>query len=234
MAEKSKQNAPAKGKSKGEGSAPAGKGAKKAAPASEAKGDKDKKESTPLPADYFPQLFTVYRNEIVPGLLKRFKYGNKMQVPRLAKIVINMGVGDAVDDQKYLDAAVGDMEIITGQKPIITRAKKSISNFKLRENMAIGFMVTLRRWRMYEFLERFISIAVPRIRDFRGLPDKAFDGFGNYSIGVKEQIIFPEINYDKVTKIRGMDITFVTTAKSDEEAYELLAGFGMPFRRKQN
>ncbi len=143
-----------------------------------------------------------------------------------------MGVGDAVDDQKYLDAAVSDMEIITGQKPIVTRAKKSISNFKLRQNMAIGCMVTLRRWRMYEFLERFISIAVPRIRDFRGLPEKAFDGFGNYSIGVKEQIIFPEINYDKVTKIRGMNITFVTTAKSDEEAYELLAGFGMPFRRK--
>ncbi|MCL4705143.1 50S ribosomal protein L5 [bacterium] len=174
----------------------------------------------------------MYRNEIVPGLIKRFNYRNKMQVPRLAKIIINMGVGDAVDDQKYLDAAATDMEIITGQKPIITRAKKSISNFKLRENMPIGCMVTLRRWRMYEFLERFISIAVPRIRDFRGLPDKAFDGFGNYTIGVKEQIIFPEINYDKVTKIRGMNITFVTTAKSDEEAFELLAGFGMPFRRK--
>lgn len=226
MAEKSKENAQ-KGKSKSAGSAPAG---KKAAPASEAKVEKDKKEA--LPADYLPQLFAMYRNEIVPGLVKRFNYRNKMQVPRLAKIIINMGVGDAVDDQKYLDAAAADMEIITGQKPIITRAKKSISNFKLRENMPIGCMVTLRRWRMYEFLERFISIAVPRIRDFRGLPDKAFDGFGNYTIGVKEQIIFPEINYDKVTKIRGMNITFVTTAKSDEEAFELLAGFGMPFRRK--
>lgn len=229
MAEKSKENAQ-KGKPKGAGPAQAGKGGKKAAPASEAKAERDKKEV--LPADYLPQLFTMYRNEIVPGLIKRFNYGNKMQVPRLAKIIINMGVGDAVDDQKYLDAATADIEIITGQKPIITRAKKSISNFKLRENMPIGCMVTLRRWRMYEFLERFISIAVPRIRDFRGLPEKAFDGFGNYTIGVKEQIIFPEINYDKVTKIRGMNITFVTTAKSDEEAFELLAGFGMPFRRK--
>ncbi len=231
MAEKSKENAQQKGKPKSAGLAQAGKGGKKAAPASgETKVDKDKKEA--LPADYLPQLLATYRNEIVPSLIKRFNYGNKMQVPRLAKIIINMGVGDAVDDQKYLDAATADMEIITGQKPIITRAKKSISNFKLRENMPIGCMVTLRRWRMYEFLERFISIAVPRIRDFRGLPEKAFDGFGNYTIGVKEQIIFPEINYDKVTKIRGMNITFVTTAKSDEEAFELLAGFGMPFRRK--
>ncbi len=222
MAEKSKTSAPAKGKAKGEGAAKAA--------AAESKGGKQAPEK--LPSDYVPGLLQVYRKEIVPALQKRFNYANPMQVPRLAKITINMGVGDAVDDQKYLDAAVSDMEIITGQKPVVTRAKKSISNFKLRQNMAIGCMVTLRRWRMYEFLERFISIAVPRIRDFRGLPEKAFDGFGNYSIGVKEQIIFPEINYDKVTKIRGMNITFVTTAKSDEEAYELLSGFGMPFRRK--
>ncbi|MCG3157958.1 MAG: hypothetical protein DKINENOH_04594 [bacterium] len=224
MAEKSKTSAPAKGKAKAKGE-----GAAKAA-AAESKGGKQPQEK--LPSDYVPGLLQTYRKEIVPALQKRFNYANPMQVPRLAKITINMGVGDAVDDQKYLDAAVSDMEIITGQKPIVTRAKKSISNFKLRQNMAIGCMVTLRRWRMYEFLERFISIAVPRIRDFRGLPEKAFDGFGNYSIGVKEQIIFPEINYDKVTKIRGMNITFVTTAKSDEEAYELLSGFGMPFRRK--
>lgn len=224
MAEKSKTSAPAKGKAKAKGE-----GAAKAA-AAESKGGKQPQEK--LPSDYVPGLLQMYRKEIVPALQKRFNYANPMQVPRLAKITINMGVGDAVDDQKYLDAAVSDLEIITGQKPIVTRAKKSISNFKLRQNMAIGCMVTLRRWRMYEFLERFISIAVPRIRDFRGLPEKAFDGFGNYSIGVKEQIIFPEINYDKVTKIRGMNITFVTTAKSDEEAYELLSGFGMPFRRK--
>ncbi|MDZ7266120.1 MAG: 50S ribosomal protein L5 [candidate division KSB1 bacterium] len=224
MAEKSKTSTPAKGKGKGKGEG--------AAPATvaESKGGKPVQEK--LPADYVPGLLLKYRQEIVPALQKRFNYANPMQVPRLAKITINMGVGDAVDDQKYLDAAMSDLEIIAGQKPIVTRAKKSISNFKLRQNMAIGCMVTLRRWRMYEFLERFISIAVPRIRDFRGLPDKAFDGFGNYSIGVKEQIIFPEINYDKVTKIRGMNITFVTTAKTDEEAYELLSGFGMPFRRK--
>jgi large subunit ribosomal protein L5 len=233
MAEKSKDKASAgsvavKGKQKSEGPTPAGKASKKAA----VEPGREKKEKATLPADYIPNLLVAYRNEIAPALIKRFNYGNKLQVPRLAKIIINMGVGDAVDDQKYLDAAVTDMETITGQKPIVTRAKKSISNFKLRQNMPIGCMVTLRHWRMYEFLERFISIAVPRIRDFRGLPDKAFDGFGNYTLGIKEQIVFPEINYDKVAKIRGMNITFVTTANSDEEAYELLAGFGMPFRRK--
>jgi large subunit ribosomal protein L5 len=143
-----------------------------------------------------------------------------------------MGVGEAVEDQKHLDHAIEDMQTIAGQKPVITRSKKSISNFKLREGMSIGCMVTLRKWHMYEFFERFIGLAVPRIRDFRGMPDNAFDGRGNYSVGIKEQIIFPEINYDKVAKIRGMNITFVTTAQTDEEAYELLAGFGMPFRRR--
>jgi large subunit ribosomal protein L5 len=153
-------------------------------------------------------------------------------VPRLDRIVVNMGVGDAVEDQKHIDHAIEDLQIITGQKPSIRRAKKSISNFKLRQGMPIGCMVTLRRWRMYEFLDRFISLAVPRIRDFRGLPDNSFDGRGNYTIGLKEQIIFPEINYDKVSKIRGMNITFVTTANTDEECYELLAAFGMPFRKR--
>ncbi|MDZ7288841.1 MAG: 50S ribosomal protein L5 [candidate division KSB1 bacterium] len=181
---------------------------------------------------YKPRMLVMYRNEIVPALIKRFNYKNVMQVPRLAKIVLNMGIGDAVEDQKHLDHAVEDLQTISGQKPAIRRAKKSISNFKLRQGMAIGCMVTLRRWRMYEFLDRFISLAVPRIRDFRGLPDNAFDGRGNYSVGIKEQIIFPEINYDKVAKIRGMNITFVTTANTDEEAYELLSAFGMPFRKR--
>lgn len=185
-----------------------------------------------LPKDYMPRPLRAYREEVLPALVKRFSYKNKLQAPRLVKIVLNMGVGDAVDDQKYLDSAVADMQMISGQKPVITRAKKSISNFKLRENMPIGCMVTLRGFRMYEFLDRFISIAVPRMRDFRGLPDKSFDGRGNYSLSVREQIVFPEINYDKVIKIRGMNITFVTTAKSDEECYELLSGFGMPFRKR--
>ncbi|MDZ7344047.1 MAG: 50S ribosomal protein L5 [candidate division KSB1 bacterium] len=179
-----------------------------------------------------PRLLMQYRKEIVPALVKRFNYKNPMQAPRLEKIVLNMGVGEAVEDQKHLEQAVEDLQTIAGQKPVLRRAKKAISNFKLRQGVPIGCMVTLRRWRMYEFLDRFISLAVPRIRDFRGLPDNAFDGRGNYSVGIKEQIIFPEINYDKVAKIRGMNITFVTTAKTDEEAYELLSAFGMPFRKR--
>lgn len=192
---------------------------------------KTKKEK-PATNDYMPNLLTLYRETIVPTLMKQFGYKNIMQVPRLSKIVVNMGVGRAVEDAKNLDFAVADMAYITGQKPRINRAKKSISNFKLRQGMPIGCSVTLRRWRMYEFMERFINIAVPRIRDFRGLPDKAFDGRGNYSIGIREQIIFPEIDYDKVDKIRGMNITFVTTAKTDEEAYALLSAFGVPFRKR--
>ena len=231
MAEKAKTPEKGKGKEKPAAAAKADKGGKKAvakAPSVKADG----KAGEPLPKDYFPRPLKTYREEILPALVKRFNYKNRMQAPRLAKIVLNMGVGDAVDDQKFLDAAVADMQIISGQKPVITRAKKSISNFKLREKMAIGCMVTLRGFRMFEFLDRFISIAVPRIRDFRGLPDKAFDGRGNYSISIREQIVFPEINYDKIIKIRGMNITFVTTAKTDEECYELLAGFGMPFRKR--
>lgn len=181
---------------------------------------------------YKPRMMATYRNDVIPALQKRFNYKNVMQVPRLDRIVVNMGVGDAVEDQKHIDHAIEDMQIITGQKPSIRRAKKSISNFKLRQGMPIGCMVTLRRWRMYEFLDRFISLAVPRIRDFRGLPDNSFDGRGNYTLGLKEQIMFPEINYDKVAKIRGMNITFVTTAKTDEECYELLAALGMPFRKR--
>jgi large subunit ribosomal protein L5 len=181
---------------------------------------------------YLPSLLTQYHESIVPALQKQFNYDNVMQVPKLHKIVVNMGVGKAVEDTKNIDFAAADMATITGQKPRINKARKSISNFKLREGMPIGCMVTLRSWRMFEFLERFINIAVPRMRDFRGLPDKAFDGRGNYTVGIREQIIFPEVDYDKIDKIRGMNITFVTDAKTDEEAYALLAAFGMPFLKR--
>jgi large subunit ribosomal protein L5 len=174
-----------------------------------------------------------YSKEIVPKLREQFKYKSIMQVPRLEKIVVNMGVGQATQDSKILEEAVKDLETITGQKASVRIAKKAISNFKLREGMKIGAKVTLRREIMYEFLDRFISLALPRMRDFRGVPDKSFDGRGNYTIGLKEQIIFPEINVDKVTKVLGMDITFVTTAKTDKEAFELLTAFGMPFRKKE-
>jgi large subunit ribosomal protein L5 len=179
------------------------------------------------------RLGDLYKTEIVPGLMKKFNYHSIMQVPKLHKIVVNMGVGDAVSDQKILEEAVRELETITGQKASVRKAKKAISNFKLREGVNIGAMVTLRREKMYEFLDRLINIALPRVRDFRGLSDKSFDGRGNYTIGVKEQIIFPEINVDKITKVLGMDITFVTTAPSDNEAYELLLAFGIPFRKKE-
>lgn len=171
-----------------------------------------------------------YRNEVVPQLMKRFEYSSVMQVPRLEKIVLNMGVGDALQNIKLLDAAVGDLEIVTGQRPAIRRAKKSISNFKLRAGQPIGCMVTLRGARMWEFLERLSTVAIPRIRDFRGLSPKSFDGRGNYTFGVKEQVIFPEIQYDKVEKVRGMDVTLVTSARTDEEGFELLKGLRWPFR----
>jgi len=179
------------------------------------------------------RLFTKYNKDIVPMLMKDFSYKSVMQVPKLEKIVVNMGVGAAVQDQKLLEEAVKELETITGQKPSIRAAKKSISNFKLREGMKIGAKVTLRRDRMYEFLDRLISMALPRVRDFRGISDKSFDGRGNYTLGIKEQIIFPEINVDKISKILGMDITFVTTANTDKEAYELLVAFGVPFRKKE-
>ena len=180
-----------------------------------------------------PRLADKYKNEIAPALMKQFSYKSKMEVPKLDKIVINMGLGAAVQDSKVLDEAVKDLETIVGQKASIRTAKKSISNFKLREGMKIGAMVTLRRERMYEFLDRLVSIAMPRIRDFRGVSDKSFDGRGNYTLGVKEQIIFPEINIDKVTRVLGMDITFVTSSKTDNEAYELLKAFGFPFKKKE-
>lgn len=165
--------------------------------------------------------------------MKKMEYKSIMQVPKIEKIVVNMGVGAAVQDPKLMEEAVKDIEAITGQKPSIRKSKKAISNFKLREGMSIGCMVTLRRDKMYEFLDRLINVAMPRVRDFRGLSDKSFDGRGNYTLGIKEQIIFPEINVDKVVKIMGMDITIVTTAKTDAEAFELLSAFGFPFRKKE-
>ncbi|ETT79019.1 50S ribosomal protein L5 [Paenibacillus sp. FSL R7-277] len=172
-----------------------------------------------------------YLNEITPSLMQKFNYTTVMQVPKIEKIVINMGVGDAVQNSKVLDAAVNDMQLISGQKPVITKAKKSIAGFKLRENMPIGVKVTLRGERMYYFLDKLINVTLPRVRDFRGISSKAFDGRGNYTLGLKEQLIFPEIEYDKVDKVRGMDIVIVTTAKTDEESRELLNQLGMPFTK---
>ena len=177
-----------------------------------------------------PRLKEKYMGEIAPALMKEFKYKSSMQIPKLNKIVVNIGVGEAVQDIKNLDGAVDDLTVITGQKPVIRRAKKSISNFKLRTGMPVGCKVTLRRGLMYEFLDRLLSFAIPRIRDFRGVPGRSFDGHGNYTLGIKEQIIFPEIDFDKIDRTRGMDITFVTTADKDEDAKALFRAFGMPFR----
>ena len=176
------------------------------------------------------RFHTLYRDTIVPELIKKFGYKTVMQVPRITKITLNMGVGEAVNDKKYVDNAVADMTKMAGQKPAITRTRKAIANFKIRENMPIGCMVTLRGERMYDFLDRLITIAFPRVRDFRGVSGRAFDGRGNYNIGLKEQIIFPEIEYDKIDALRGMNISITTTAKTDEEAKALLAAFRFPFR----
>ena len=177
------------------------------------------------------RLKEQYQNEIVDALIKKFGYKNIMEVPKLDKVVINMGVGEAKDNAKLLDAAIADMEKITGQKAVVCKAKKSVANFKLREGMNIGCKVTLRGDQMYEFVDRLINLALPRVRDFRGVNPNAFDGRGNYALGIKEQLIFPEIEYDKIDRVRGMDIIFVTTAKTDEEARELLGQFGMPYTK---
>ena len=177
------------------------------------------------------RLKEQYQREIVPALMNKFKYSSIMEVPKIEKIVVNMGVGDAKENPKFLENAVEELSIITGQKPVITKARKAIAGFKLRAGMPIGTMVTLRGERMYHFLDRLLNIALPRVRDFRGVSPKAFDGRGNYTMGIKEQLIFPEINYDKVEKVRGMDIVIVTTAKTDEEGRELLTGFGFPFKK---
>ena len=177
------------------------------------------------------RLRDKYYNEVIPALKEKFKYKNIMEAPKLEKIVLNMGIGDVKDNPKALDAAVNDMALISGQKPIVTKAKKSVSAFKLRAGMSIGCKVTLRGNKMYEFADKLFNLALPRVRDFRGVSQNSFDGRGNYSLGIKEQLIFPEIDYDKVEKVRGMDIVFVTTAKRDEEAKELLSLLGMPFSR---
>jgi len=183
--------------------------------------------SGPVPS---ARLQTIYREKIVPELMKKFGYTSVMQVPRLEKITLNMGVSEAVSDKKVMDNAVGDLTKIAGQKPVVTKSKKAIAGFKIRDGVPIGCMVTLRGVRMYEFLDRFVTVALPRVRDFRGISGRSFDGRGNYNIGVKEQIIFPEIDFDQVDALRGMDICFTTTAKTDQEAKALLEAFGFPFR----
>ena len=210
---------------KGGGEAKGGKGKKGAA--SQAAPAPRAPQEPPVP----PRLRAFYRDTVVPAMVKRFGYKNRMQVPRLQKIVLNMGIGEAVGNAKLLDAAVQDLRKITGQQPLVTRARKSISNFKLREGMPIGCKVTLRGARMFEFFDRFVNVALPRIRDFRGIPSRSFDGRGNYTLGLKEQINFPEIDYDQIVQLQGMDITFVTTAKTDEESKELLSLMNMPFRK---
>ncbi len=219
---------------------PKGDAKQKAAPAASKKKSKGKEAAAAAgpvigeaePPARVPRLKEHYEKNVLPELVKRFSYRNPMQAPRLRKIVVNMGVGDALQNIKLLDTAAGELSTIAGQKAAIRRAKKSIANFKLRQGQPIGCMVTLRGARMYEFYDRLVNVALPRIRDFRGVPMRSFDGRGNYTIGLTEQIIFPEINYDKVEKIRGMDITFVTSAKTDEEGQELLRLMNMPFRQR--
>src|SRR6516162_4262585 len=213
------QGKPKEGKAK-EGKPKEGKGEARA----EAKSAAPEKPAPPA------RLKVIYKNEIAPALTKQFGYKSPMQVPRLSKIVLNMGVGEATGDKKILDNAVGDMTKISGQKPVVTKARKAIAGFKIREGYPIGCMVTLRQERMYEFLDRFVTIALPRVRDFRGISNRAFDGSGNYNIGIKEQIIFPEIEYDKIDAIRGMNISITTTAKNDDECKALLSAFRFPFK----
>ena len=184
-------------------------------------------------AAYKPRMKAIYEDRIVKAMTEKFGYKNVMEIPRLDKIVLNMGVGEATQDKKKVEQAAGEMELIAGQKPVVTKAKKSIAQFKLREGMPIGCKVTLRRDRMYEFLDRLVTVALPRVRDFRGLNPRSFDGRGNYALGLKEQIIFPEINYDQIDKVRGMDVIVTTTAKTDEEARELLRLFNFPFPQEE-
>ncbi len=212
---------------KSEAKKPKGKvGAKRAAKSRSAA------QTTVVPPDYEPRLKTLYRDKIAPALQNKFKYKNPMLVPRLSKIVINVGMGTMHQDQKLVDSVIEEVALISGLKPVLTRARKSISNFKLRKGMVVGCRVTLRRDRMFEFLDRLITIVIPRVRDFRGLSDRSFDGRGGYNFGIREHIVFPEIDYDRVVKIHGMDISIATTARSDEEAMELLKGFGFPFHRR--
>ena len=213
--------------------AKAEKKAAKAEAAEKAASGETAEKAPKMPAGYTPRLRRDYDERIVPAMTERFGYKNRMEVPRLDKIVINMGVGEATQDKKRVETAAAEMQAISGQKAVITKAKKSIAQFKLREGMPIGCKVTLRRERMYEFLDRLVTVALPRVRDFRGLNPKSFDGHGNYAMGLKEQIIFPEINYDRIDKVRGMDVIVTTTAKTDEEARELLRLFNFPFPAEQ-
>jgi large subunit ribosomal protein L5 len=224
MAEKDK--APQKAaKPQGDAKAKGGKGGDKKAAAS-----KEARAAAPRPADYKPRLKVHYEKVVRDALMKKFGYSNVMQIPKLEKIVLNMGVGEAVNDRKKVDNAVADLALIAGQKPVITRARKAIATYKVREGMAIGTKVTLRGDRMYEFLDRFVTIALPRVKDFRGLNAKSFDGRGNYATGLKEHIVFPEIDYDKVDSVLGLDVIVCTSARTDDEARELLKGFNFPFR----
>ena len=229
-----KPEAPKGGKA--QGGAPQQAGEAKAAKAAKASAKKNaaaaapRGPTKPRPADYKPRMKTLYEKVVRDALMKKFEYQNVMQIPRIEKIVINMGVGDAVNDRKRVDTAAGDLALIAGQKPVITRARKAIAVYKLREGMAIGAKVTLRGDRMYEFLDRFVTIALPRVKDFRGLNPKSFDGRGNYATGLKEHLVFPEIDYDKVDNVLGMDVIVCTSAHSDDEARELLKGFNFPFR----
>lgn len=233
MADNAKQkggSAPAGAKGGAKGGKPQGKGA----PAKEAKGKPAAGGAAaprkPRPADYKPRMKSLYEQEIRKKLAEHFKYENPMRIPRLEKIVLNMGVGEAVNDRKKVENASNDLALIAGQRPVITRARKSIATYKVRENMALGAKVTLRGDRMYEFLDRLVTIALPRVKDFRGLNPKSFDGRGNFALGLKEHIVFPEIDYDKVDEIWGMDVIVCTTAHSDDEARELLRAFNFPFR----
>jgi large subunit ribosomal protein L5 len=222
--QETKKGGPAKGSAKGPGGKPGAQAKGKEAPGAVVFGGVEEKG----PA---PRLKEKFESVVVPELKSQFKYDNVMQVPHVAKVIVNMGVGEAIQDSKVLDNAVRDMALITGQKPLVTKAKKSISTFKQREGMSIGCKVTLRGVRMWEFLDRLISVSLPRIRDFQGLPSKSFDGRGNYTFGLRDQTIFPEISIDAIDRVRGMDITIVTTAKSDEEARTLLTHLGMPLRK---
>jgi large subunit ribosomal protein L5 len=225
---------PAKGDKRGpgagKGAAPAGKGAR-GKDDKRAKGDKPAGPAAPRPADYHPRMKAHYETVVRDALTKEFGYGNVMQIPRLEKIVINMGVGEAVNDRKKVDSAAKDLSLIAGQRAVITRARKSIATYKVRDGMPIGCKVTLRGHRMYEFIDRLVTIALPRVKDFRGLSPKSFDGRGNFAMGLKEHIVFPEIDYDEVDEVRGMDVIVCTTAQSDDEARALLRGFNFPFRQ---
>jgi len=219
-AEKAERKEKGERRAKGKGEASA-----KPAPA------RPQKDVPPVVVEnYVPRMLETYRSQVAPALQKRFSYKSAMQVPRLVKITLNVGLGEATQNPKLLDAAAAEIAAVTGQKPIIQRAKKAIANFRLRENQRIGVTVTLRRQRMWEFLDRLVNVALPRVRDFRGISPRAFDGRGNYTLGLREQIIFPEVDYDRVEKIRGLNVSIVTTARTDEEGLALLTGLGMPFR----